>query len=216
MKTFPHLKPDCRVCSACRKKASAFNEAGNNLTTNERNFDGLTNEDTGIDDDEAIDNFDFSASSEIKDRSQREIDLEEMFDGLKSTFSSLKNNDPLKLKILTVAPSSWSARKIAREFKTTRYLAQKSKELKSVNGVLGETTAKIGNKLPQETVCKVEEFYNSDMNSRLMPSMKDVVYVKNEDGKREEKRKRLLLLSLKELYVSFKEKDPSKSQHFFQ
>ena len=81
-----------------------------------------------------------------------------MLDGLKYKFSSLKNNDPLKVRILTIAPSSWSIRKIAYVFKTTRYLASKSKQLKSMNGVLGKTVAKAGNTLPLETVQKIENF----------------------------------------------------------
>ena len=41
-----------------------------------------------------------------------------------------------------------------------------------------------------------------------MPSVIDVISVKNEDGTREAKRRRLLLLNLKDLYASFKETYP--------
>ena len=41
-------------------------------------------------------------------------------------------------------------------------------------GVLAETTAKMGNTLPNETIKKITEFYNSDINSRMMPGKKIV------------------------------------------
>lgn len=122
--------------------------------------------------------------------------------------STLDSSNPLRVRILTIAPSSWSTRKIAKEFNASRYLVQKSKRLKSMNGVLSETVAKVGHGFSQETLKTIEEFYCNDMYSRIMPSIKDVVSVKNKDGTREEKRKRLLLLNMRELYSSFKEIHP--------
>jgi len=60
-------------------------------------------------------------------------------------------------------------KKIVKEFNASRYLAKKSKELKSNHDVLADTTSRVGKVLPQTTVEKVIEFYNSDINSRIMP-----------------------------------------------
>lgn len=72
---------------------------------------------------------------------------------------------------------------------------------------MAETTAKRGKKLPQITVDKVAEFYNSNIHGRLMAGRKDVISV-TIDGERTLKQKRLLLLNLKELFASFKESNP--------
>lgn len=55
--------------------------------------------------------------------------LEELLHGLKDKFASLENGDPMKLKILTIAPQSWSIRKVAQEFNTSYFMARKAKEL---------------------------------------------------------------------------------------
>lgn len=214
LEKFPNLNPESRICASCRKKFSAFSTSGNLLESNSSHLDdSQSTNDCTLSANNSI-NLDSSVEAEIRDRSQREIDLEEMLDGLKIKFSSLKSNDPLKIRILTTAPSSWSSRKIAREFNTSRYLAAKSKKLKSAAGVLGETVAKISHGLAQDVVMKIDEFYNNDMYSRMMPSTKDVISVKNENGTREEKRRRLLLMSLRELYISFKQAHPDVTVSF--
>lgn len=81
----------------------------------------------------------------------RETELEEMLMGLKRKFSSLENNDPLKLRIVTIAPPSWSINKISEEFGSTRYLAERAKQLRLSEGVLGCTTAKTRRKLSDIT-----------------------------------------------------------------
>jgi len=95
------------------------------------------------------DNADDSSGYENNIGSTRLIELEEMFNRLKQKFSTLKNGDLLRLQIFTTAPSSWSVRKIAAEFGTTRHLAKKSKELKLSYGVLADTTARKRKELPQ-------------------------------------------------------------------
>lgn len=44
---------------------------------------------------------------------------EELLQGLKDKFASLEDGDPMKLKILTIPPESWSIRKLANEFNTS-------------------------------------------------------------------------------------------------
>lgn len=57
-----------------------------------------------------------------------------------------------------------------------------------------------------EIVKIVENFYNDDEISATMPGKKDVIVFRDEHGKRTELQKRLLLGTLKELYVLFKER----------
>lgn len=48
-------------------------------------------------------------------------DLKIIFENLKSAFSALNTNDPLRVRILTIAPENWTLRKTAEEFGTTVY-----------------------------------------------------------------------------------------------
>lgn len=141
-------------------------------------------------------------------RSSREIELEEMFEQLKLKFSTLSINDPLKVKILTVAHEHWSLRKIAGEFKCSIHLARNSKKLKETKGLFGDVCKKKGKNLPEKIVEEVKNFYNSDEMSRAMASMKDAVSM-NVDGQKMRVPRRMLLHSLKELYFFFKEKHPN-------
>lgn len=95
----------------------------------------------------------------------------------------------------------------SREFEASRFLVRKSKKLKANFGILPETIAKRGKDLPQATVDKVIAFYNSDINSRVMPGIKDAISLKV-NGERISMQKRLILLPLNELFVSFKESEP--------
>jgi len=67
-----------------------------------------------------------------------------------------------------IAPDSWSSRKIATEFDTSRRMAAKAKELKKQQGILSMPISKAGKPLSIETVNKVIQFYDSDINSRIM------------------------------------------------
>lgn len=70
----------------------------------------------------------------------------------------------MRLQILTLAPLSWSAKKIAEEFDCSKQFAKKSKELKASKGILGEPISRAGKKLSKETVTKIVDFYESDSN----------------------------------------------------
>lgn len=114
-----------------------------------------------------------------------------MLSGIKKKkFSSLPDNDPLKLQLLTLAPRSWSIRKIASESQTTYYLARQSALLKLKGGVVAETTVGSSSRLLDITKTAVKNFYESDENSRMMAGKKDVISVKI-DGKRTSLQKRL-------------------------
>lgn len=194
---FPDILENSKICYDCRNYKIACTDDSEIMECNT---------------DETVDSMDTSSSSSVnhdssKDRSQREIELEEMLDELKKKFSSLSLNDPQRLVILTIVPTSWSIKKIAREFRCSERLAKRAKQLKAAKGILGDTTAKGGKKLSETTVEKINEFYQTDSNSRVMPGVKDVKSVKI-DGKRVLMQKRLLLLDLNGLYSKYKELHP--------
>lgn len=110
-----------------------------------------------------------------------------------------------KIRILTIAPDSWSSREIAEEFSVSRYMAFKAKKLGQEKGILSEPAVKKGKQLFDEIIHRVLTFYESDDYSRMCPRKKDFVSVKI-DGERIQMQKRLLLVNLKELYLVFKNK----------
>ena len=92
-------------------------------------------------------------------RLKKEIELEEMLNGLKEKFASLSTQDPYKLSILTLAPQTWSINKIANQFGCNWQIAQESKELRASKGILGTTITKSGREIPEDVVRKVIDFY---------------------------------------------------------
>lgn len=199
---FPNLLNTVRICCKCRKLCASSSPSIDIVA------DDSYNEVENMDSESETENVDIDTLIREASPSAREIELEEMFSELKQKFSSLPVTDPLKLTILTIAPSTWSISKVAREFNTTRYLVRKSKELKANGGVLATTTAKAGKSLPETVTKVVNEFYNNDLYSRLMPGKKDYVSVKV-NGKRTKMQKRLLLFDLNELYDLFKKTERS-------
>lgn len=199
---FPNLPENAKICFDCRNKSKTDSTlATSNVSNN--NCD----EDMGIDEVNDVSEDMYVSDCENDVRSVREMELEEMLTGLKEKYKSLNGNDPLKLRILTIAPSSWSVNKIAKEFGTSWQLARKSKELKASKGVLADTTAYTRNTLPTEVINEIKAFYESDCNSRILPGKKDCISVEI-DGIKTNLQKRLLLMNLKELYILFKNSNP--------
>lgn len=134
-------------------------------------------------------------------------DESEMISQLKEKFHETKNQSE-KIRILTVLPKSWSQRKIASEFGTTRHTAAVAKKLVEEKGVLSDPNPKKGCRIEADIVKKVEEFYLSEEISRIMPGKKDTISV-FVDGSRKAIQKHLILCNLKEAYAQFKEKNPA-------
>lgn len=111
-----------------------------------------------------------------------------------------------KVQILTILPKSWSIRKIEREFKASNFMVRKAKQLVKEKGILSSPNPKPGKTLNEKLANTVREFYESDFVSRIMPGKKDYVSVKQLNGKRICKQKRLALSNLNEVYALFKEK----------
>lgn len=207
-RTFPEIPDIAQICAACRKIKYPRNDEDTQVSSSlDEKFDNCTQEtQQNISIPTGESSFP-TTETHANLKSQREIELEDMLNGLKNKFSTLEINDPLRLTILTVVPDTWTISQVSREFNCSRYFANKARKLKALKGVLGETTARIGKPLPENTVTKINDFYNSEENSKIMPGMKDVVSVKTDNGK-ELIQKRLLLSDLRGLYTIFTENNP--------
>ena len=108
-----------------------------------------------------------------------------------------------RLQILTLSP--FGIDRTAEFFETSKYMVKKSRKLREESGILPEVPQlSKGKQVSQQDKRSVIEFYESDEISRLCPGAKDYVMVRDENGVKERKQKRLILGSLKEIYVSYK------------
>jgi hypothetical protein len=134
------------------------------------------------------------------------------------SFESFLNDLKLKIKsstyqqqisLLTLAPVTWSVSKISEEFGVSSHQVRKARQLKqSLGTILPEVCKKAGNKLPQETILVVRAWYEEDSVSRVSSNVRDSVSV-FVDGKKERKQKRFMLLSIRDTFLDFKDKNPT-------
>ena len=104
-----------------------------------------------------------------------------------------------------MTPSSWSVRKAAEVFDVSNYMVRTAFKLRKKKGILATPEANKGNILPDTVQTLVRELYCDDENSRLLPGKKGYTSI----GRNRHIQKRLILSNLKELHVSFKEKNPT-------
>lgn len=131
-------------------------------------------------------------------------DGDQIIEQLKEKFCESDRNT--RIKVLSVLPKDWSVSKIHNLFDglASRYMIEQTKKLVEKQGILCDTTKKMGSKtLNEETCKKVEEFYRSDDISRACPGLRD--YVKHkENGVKVTDQRRMILMNLREAYEIFK------------
>lgn len=133
----------------------------------------------------------------------------EILKQLKEKFNDPSTSASTKTLILTIAPKSWSANKLAEEFGASRRQTNKAKHLVDQHGVLTTPNPRSGtNKLPVEIENLVRSFYLREDVSRILPGKKDFVSVKLSDGTRSHIQKQLILSNIEELYQVFKTEYP--------
>ncbi|KAF2901339.1 hypothetical protein ILUMI_04845 [Ignelater luminosus] len=125
-----------------------------------------------------------NTSTQTDDTNNNEILLQ-----LKEKFNDPSTSTSLKTMILTLAPKSWSEKRLAEKFHTSIRQAKKAKELVKKNGILSSPNPRGGWKLSSET-------------ENL------TVSVKLDDGKRVHLQKQLLMCNIDELYQQFKSEYP--------
>ncbi|XP_072043498.1 uncharacterized protein [Amphiura filiformis] len=131
-------------------------------------------------------------------------DLEHLMSELKMKLMAAPRQE--RMRLLTLVPNTFEyfkdVRGITANFITT------ARKLKESKGILADPPIKRGKPLPIEVQQAVADFYEDDEFSRLYPGQNDSVSVRNADGTKETKQKRLLLANLKELYLEFKKRHP--------
>jgi len=127
-------------------------------------------------------------------------DLDTLVTLLKEKCSTSTKQEQISL--LTLAPASWTIAKCVEQFNVSSHIVKRARKLKGSQGILSKPVPKKGKELMAATKEEVVKFYECDDNSRICPGKKDFVSVKV-DGQRQQVQKRLLLVNLRELYVSF-------------
>lgn len=131
----------------------------------------------------------------------------EMLQQFKAKLEQATTSDD-KYLVLTALPNSWSIRKIQYEMNVPFNIARRSKELVRTQGILSTPMKKLAsNRLDENTVRLVREFYWDDENSRACPGKRDAIRV-TEDGQNIQKQRRLLMCNLEEAFALFTKKYP--------
>ena len=131
----------------------------------------------------------------------------EIIQQLKEKFALTKSRSEM-IRILTVLPKSWSIPQIIEEFGVSIYMARLAKKIVKDKGVMSSPNSKARKSLSEDTVKLVKAFYYHDDISRVIPGKKDFLSVRNSEGEKEHKQKRLVLCNLKEAYHQFKQQHP--------
>ena len=148
----------------------------------------------------------------IRDKDLDSDDESEIIKQLKEEFHTTTQQSK-KIQILTVLPKSWSIKQVQTEFGTSSYMARKAKNLVKESGILETPNPKLGSTLSPQSVLHIQQFYESDDISRLMPGRKDFVSAK-QGKQRVHIQKRLVLSNLKEVYQLFKDTFPTEKVGF--
>ncbi|GBL76989.1 hypothetical protein AVEN_12651-1 [Araneus ventricosus] len=77
-----------------------------------------------------------------------------------------------KIQVLTIAPQSWSRKRVSTKFNVTEYMAQNAWDLTVEKGILAIPGSQIVNKISQEVMETVKFFYEDDEYSMMMPGAK--------------------------------------------
>ena len=101
-------------------------------------------------------------------------------------------------------------KKAAEIFEVSERTVQKARDLEEEHGVFFLPPPRKGKSTATETIHKVLEFYQNNENSRILPGIKDRVSIK----KNVYQQKRLILCTLKELYLAYKENYPENTIGF--
>ena len=134
-------------------------------------------------------------------------DLTKLVTELKIKCSTASRQE--KIKMVTLAPPSWSQQKVSHEFGVTRHVVKQARKLKKSCGILAYPQKKHGKVLPDDVIESVRKFFEDDEISRMCPGQKEFLSIRI-DGERVHKQKRLLLLNLKEMHVEFKKRTAMK------
>jgi hypothetical protein len=130
---------------------------------------------------------------------------ERLLRDLAAKFTDLKLKRE-KYMCLTSVPKRYGPAEIKRQFACTSYEAENARVLRAGKGHFSYPIMNYKRRfLSDELVEEVKAFYLEHGNSRVSPSVRDTILIKNiETGRREPVAKQFILVSLDELYAEFK------------
>lgn len=146
-----------------------------------------------------------SGESEVEEKRRKQDDLilyQEMMEQLKAKFKEATSYAQ-KLQILTLSP--FTIKRTEKEFGATNYMVKRSRRLKELFGILGLPEKKKGKNLSDETMKRIQAFYQDEQVSRILPGKKDYKSVRSKSGERVQHQKYLLLGNLKELHQKWRQ-----------
>ena len=112
-------------------------------------------------------------------------------------------------------PDRWSIDQVSKFFCVPNYLARQEGQQNIDGGILSLPPKQTRNRIGDDLQEKVKAFYESDEVSRMCPGKKDCVKVTTKTGTKEKVPKPLLLTSLHEIYVQFKNEANEKKLIFY-
>ena len=130
-------------------------------------------------------------------------DFEEILGQLKVRFKDATRSE--KIQILTILPKNWSIRQIEQKFKVTHWMAQTAKNLQVERGVMASPNPKPGRKLNGDLIKSIHDFYLSDTVSRVMPGIKDYVFMYSPEEERESTNKSNLCFVISRRHINSSE-----------
>lgn len=113
-----------------------------------------------------------------------------------------------KFKVLTCIPKRFTIDDVYHHTGCSYNMAKDANKLKSRQGAFSVPPPKHGKPLDANIVDAVKRFYQSEDHTRPSPRMHDVVRFRDETGQSKTAPKLMLMVNLKDLYYSFKQKHP--------
>ena len=124
---------------------------------------------------------------------------------MKENFDAMEKDD--QYRVLTSMPPDSTVEFLKNTFKITDHHAKRAKVIRDEQGFFSTPNPKPGRRIPEDIFVKVKQFYESDEISRQMPGKKDSVSMLV-SGVKKQVQKRLILLTVYEAFLLFKEKFP--------
>ena len=126
----------------------------------------------------------------------------ELIGGIKKLYNA--SNKFEQVRLLTIAPAHWGRQKLQTFFDSSERQARKSLEIRTSEGVLGNSEDLRGNQpLDKSVIETVIKFYEQDWISRVSSNKSDVLMIKKQPVA-----KRFMLLTIGEAYEKFKNDFP--------
>ena len=157
-----------------------------------------------------LESLEDSSDSYDETQNNEENALNQMINKMKEKIHDNETTRAETLQILTLTPNNWSRKKAAQVFDVSERTIRVARELEESSGVFSFPPPRKGRSIPDDTMKKVLEFYQNNENSRILHGIKDRVSIK----KNVYEQKRLILCTLKELHLSFKENYPENKVGF--